>query len=219
MYGKIKKALAYVGFAGGDEDGDDREENPYAAGGWREGRALIERERWGGGAAGAAAAPGDDGEESVGLRSSAFARGDTSPYTDRSPRAASPLRQQHQPERHQPYSDHAPTTSSSTPRAQAQRRPRSYEDDDEGGEDGNFFADFAHRVRNTLDNVDLDFKKPKWLGGDDEGARAGPARRGEGGGRGVGGAGEARAGRVEGQGPLDRLFGGAQSKFSGGLRL
>lgn len=218
VYGKIKKALAYIGFAGGDEDGDDREENPYAAGGWREGRALIERERWGGGAAAADTAPGEDGEESVGLSSRTFARGDTSPYTDRSPRAASPLRQQHQPERQQPYSDHAPTTSSSAPRARAQRKPRSYEDDDEA-DDGNFFADFAHRVRNTLDNVDFDFKKPKWLGGDDEGASAGPARRGEPGGRGTSRAGDAGVGRAEGQGPLDRLFGGAQSKFSGGLRL
>ncbi|KAF2125914.1 hypothetical protein P153DRAFT_369910 [Dothidotthia symphoricarpi CBS 119687] len=76
------------------------------------------------------------------------------PVTSTSPPAAS-------------YSDTppAPIAEASTQRARPERRRPLIEDDEDTG---NFFENFGAKVKNTLDTTDFSFKKPKWMGGDDE---------------------------------------------------
>lgn len=69
------------------------------------------------------------------------------------------------------YTDNPSPTStrpngepSRTTRPQRERRAVQIEDEDSG----NFFSDFADRVRNTFETSDFSFTRPRWMGGDDD---------------------------------------------------
>ncbi|KAI9672831.1 MAG: hypothetical protein M1831_000267 [Alyxoria varia] len=220
LYGRIGR---FAGF-GMLEEVDDFEGNVtgFATGGWREGKALLERERLAGGAGaglGAAASSSSTQRDGAGAAGSGGATSDTLGLQNRStsPRLpASRAQNQRSPvSAQQPYTDSpsgpyrdslTPTppqsrTASSTPApastssvgASSRARPSAVRnnarDGEEEEEDTNFFSDFAHRVKNTFDTVDkpdfsgINFSKPKWLDGN-------------------------TGSDGEGQGPLDRLFGG-----------
>ncbi|KIW01102.1 uncharacterized protein PV09_07389 [Verruconis gallopava] len=151
LFGLYKKVRGMFGL---DDLIDEEEE----IGGWREGRNLIEREIRG-------------HNESVGLT----ARTEDSPSFN-SPRGGSldfqrpSLRSTVLPSQ---SSEGRTSTRSSSPRPPRQpRQVASYSDEEE---DGNFFTEFAHRVRNTFESADKPvwmiegFKRPKWLGGQDRG--------------------------------------------------
>ena len=159
---------------------DDDEEESEGSGGrtadadtarWREGRALIEREVQG--ASGNTLGLSSRGGERAGL---------ISPPNGRTPTPSANR-----------YSDNpAPSLTAGSgagatagagaansgsgvrssnwrsraeqSRAEREARIRAEE------EDGNFFTDFGARVKNTFDNVDFTFTKPKWMGGDDAGS-------------------------------------------------
>ena len=189
LYGRIGR---FAGF-GMVDDGDEADGG--VTGGWREGKALLERERLVGGV-GAGLGGGFSASGDAAGNGSAAAN-DTLGLQNRSP---SPRPQnQRSPAPPQPYTDSPPSThrnsltphsTSTNPTASgsgpSRARPSpSARDDSAGEEDSNFFSEFAHRVKNTFDTVDkpdfsVNFTKPKWLEGDEG----------------------------DGSGPLDRLFGG-----------
>jgi hypothetical protein len=141
LYGKIKNIC---GFGDLLEDEDEDGAGGYAGtGSWREGRALIERELQG------------NGGGSLGL-----AQRTTSPpnerYTDTTPSSSAPLIS------NSIADTTSPSASSSRPRPE-RRRPV-IEDDDES----NFFDTFATRWKNTFDTADFSFKRPAWMGGEEE---------------------------------------------------
>lgn len=82
------------------------------------------------------------------------------------------------------YSDNPTSTtanggpSTSTGRTQRERRPRIEEDEDSG----NFFSDFADRVKNTFETNDFSFTRPKWMGGNEDNSGS-ASRAGSGGNR------------------------------------
>ncbi|KAH7392057.1 LMBR1-like membrane protein-domain-containing protein [Phaeosphaeria sp. MPI-PUGE-AT-0046c] len=153
LYGKIKNVC---GFGDLLEDDDEDGAGGFAgAGSWREGRALIEREL-----------QGNNSGNTLGLAQRSNISPPNGRYSDSSASnsnsSAAPLINAN--------SNNTAAPSSSRPRPE-RRRPV-IEDDDEG----NFFDTFATRWKNTFDTADFSFKKPQWLGGDDEG-EAGPSRR------------------------------------------
>ncbi|KAF3038328.1 hypothetical protein E8E12_006579 [Didymella heteroderae] len=141
LYGKIRNIC---GFGDLLEDEEDAPGAYAGTGSWREGRALIERE-----------IQGSSGNV-LGLSSRNGAS--TSPpserYTD------SPASSAGEP------SNIADTVSNApVPRTRPERR-RPVIDDDE--DTGNFFENFANRVKNTFDSTDFSITRPAWMGGDDE---------------------------------------------------
>ncbi|KAI9683214.1 MAG: hypothetical protein M1820_010925 [Bogoriella megaspora] len=195
LYGRIP---AFLGWSSLEEDDDDNEtSNPsgFGTGGWREGRALIERE----------IQANSQSSNSLGLRSR-----DESPASITAGRSASGLASTRAQEN---YRDRQPlvaalpedTVDRAAPRAAERGGARAEEAEGGGTEDEEgFFADFAHRVRNTFETTDrpawmqdLSFKKPKWMSGGDEGS-------GEGSGN---------------SGGLNRWFGGGNGRGTGRLRL
>ncbi|KAM5450991.1 hypothetical protein MaudCBS49596_004102 [Microsporum audouinii] len=142
LYGTVK---GLVGL--GDMEIDNEEEdNPagYGTGGWREGRALIETELNG---------PGYLGLSNTRTTATPRSLPDSLPRYRDTP--TDPRRTSHRP------------TQTNEPAADAE------EEEDEG-----FFQSFAHRVRNTIDTastpkwlqeVDAGFKRPRWMGGGDDG--------------------------------------------------
>jgi LMBR1-like membrane protein len=148
LYGRIKKIFGF-GFV--EEDDEDPEANPggFGTGGWREGRALIERELVGMGSLGLTSRSTDPGRNlNAGASSSALnLQRATSPQPGWS---ASPVpRSSSRAPLIEPPSSSvlggAPTTSTVV---------------DDVDED-NFFQSFAHRVRNTIDTTST----PRWLQG------------------------------------------------------
>jgi hypothetical protein len=143
LYGKIRNIC---GFGDLLEDTDeDGEAGAYAgSGSWREGRALIDREIQG--------ASGNV----LGLSSRNGAS--TSPpserYTD------TPAFSAGEP------SSIADTISNAPIRSLRPERRRPQIEDDE--DSGNFFENFANRVKNTFDSTDFTISRPAWMGGDDE---------------------------------------------------
>ena len=171
LYGRAKNI---VGF--GILDGDDEDAPPgFGAGGWREGRELIEREL--------------NGNSRLGLATPREARaspdnlGRSTP-TGTSGRSNTPSSAVHTARQQPARSDSA--------QRQAQRLADATQAAEE--EDENAFLGFAHRVRNTFDAVerpewlpDLG-KRPKWMGGvDGNGQGGGRADSGRGMGRWFGG--------------------------------
>ena len=149
LYGKVKSICGFGDLL------DDEEDGPTAGtGSWREGRALIAREIQG--------ASGNV----LGL-----SQRTTSPPTERYTDTPVPSTSSHTTSAAAASAGPSSTTRSSAPRSE-HRRPLL--DDDEG--DGNFFENFASRVKNTFETNDFSFTRPKWLGGDDE-AEAGSGRR------------------------------------------
>ena len=155
LYGKVRDICGFGDLLEDEED----EGGAYAgSGSWREGRVLIERE--------IQCANGN----LLGLSSRNGTT--TSLPTER-------------------YTDH-PTLSSGEPssigdtafNAPAPIRPeRRRQVIEDGGDAGNFFENFASRVRNTFESKDFTITKPAWMGGDDSidaGRRARGTDRGEG---------------------------------------
>jgi hypothetical protein len=160
LYGKVRNICGF-GDLLDDEDGNEQGDHA-GTGSWREGRALIDRE--------IQAASGNV----LGLS----ARTNTSPpngrererYTD-TPTIT-------------PSSNIADTANggpSTTATTRPERRRPLIPDDDE--DSGNFFENFASRVKNTFETNDFSFQRPRWMGGEDEveqGQRRRGVERGEG---------------------------------------
>lgn len=175
LYGRVRRV---VGFGGVLED--ESEENPsgFGTGGWREGRALIEREwqaRDGAGGEGVAATLGlpargasldlERGRVAIG-----GAAGSSTP----------PIRRQPPPQHSTPLPTHIQDANrqfnSITNRGQYTDRDDggSVEDDDTGAR--HFYHDLAERVRNTFETAErpewvrnFRFKTPKWMQQDGRG--------------------------------------------------
>ncbi|KAF1842844.1 uncharacterized protein K460DRAFT_367786 [Cucurbitaria berberidis CBS 394.84] len=144
LYGKIKNICGF-GDLLEDEDEEDAQGQHAGTGSWREGRALIEREIQG--------ASGNV----LGLSQ----RSTTSPpnerYTD-NPSSFSTSATA--------AANGEPSTSLPPRMTRPERRRPVLEDDDE--DSGNFFENFASRMKNTFETNDFTFTRPKWLGGDEE---------------------------------------------------
>lgn len=143
LYGRVKTISGF-----GDLMDDDDEIS-----GWREGKALIEREIRGGHLG------------AVGLRSpldSVDGSRDVSPMPPRDRQPAPPS---------------TPSAISSrparTPRSLGPEREPLMQDDGEEGGSSNAVEDFAHRVKNTFDTrfsgLAEGFKMPKWMSGGQDG--------------------------------------------------
>ena len=150
LYGRARNIFGY-----GIVD-EDEEQNPtgFGTGGWREGRDLIERDL----------NARSDGGLSTPLEGRA-----SSPMPGYRTSRATPERQPRLTA--QPRSPHAYISpgehSDTTPRQPSRLSVaiQAAESDDEG-----FLSGFAHRVRNTIDSVEMpDWigKRPKWMGGVD----------------------------------------------------
>ena len=149
LYGKVKNICGF-----GDLLEDEEEDGQGAdagSGSWREGRALIERE--------IQAASGNV----LGLSQRSTVSPPNERYTD-TPTPSSTMAA---------AAAAAAAGDSSTSRPRPERRRPIIENDDE--DTGGFFENFASRVKNTFETNDFTFKRPQWLGGDDE---LEPGRRG-----------------------------------------
>ncbi|OAL53093.1 hypothetical protein IQ07DRAFT_585067 [Pyrenochaeta sp. DS3sAY3a] len=144
LYGKIKNIC---GFGDLLDDDEEAAQGQYAGtGSWREGRALIEREIQG--------ASGNV----LGLSQRTAAASATERYTDTpSSSSSAPTA---------PTDRNTPISSQPQRTTRPERRRPVIEDDDE--DTGNFFENFASRVKNTFETNDFTFSRPKWLGGDDD---------------------------------------------------
>ncbi|KAK8199312.1 LMBR1-like membrane protein-domain-containing protein, partial [Phyllosticta capitalensis] len=165
LFGLYSKAKRIIGLGEYMEIGDDEDDDAdNAFSGWREGRSLIDRELHGNGLLPASTL-------GVGLRSPRNGSLNSSPSETPS-RALSPAAAR----------PSAPTTRPAERRAAPP--PSRYNDDEE--EESNWFGDFTHRVKNTIDSADISV--PKWMkiDGDDDG-----------------------------ENPLTRLFGGNRSAGGG----
>ncbi|KAJ4993704.1 lmbr1 domain-containing protein [Stagonosporopsis vannaccii] len=141
LYGKIRNICGFGDLLEDDED----DAVAYAGtGSWREGRALIEREIQG--------ASGNV----LGLSSRNGAT--TSPpsgrYTDTPSAPAG-----------EPSSIVDTVSDAPAPRTRPERRRPVIEDDED---EGNFFENFANRVKNTFEGAEFSFSRPAWMGGEDE---------------------------------------------------
>ncbi|CRG85850.1 LMBR1 domain-containing protein 2-B [Talaromyces islandicus] len=134
LYGRIKKVFGF----GMVDDEEDAEANPggFGVGGWREGRALIERELIGLGSLSLTQSSVDAGRSTSSTSTTAARRGG---HSERPSRAAA-------------------TTATTGLVSDTIGRPA----DGEDVEDEGFFQSFAHRVRNTFETAST----PKWLQGD-----------------------------------------------------
>ncbi|KAF2428756.1 hypothetical protein EJ08DRAFT_636426 [Tothia fuscella] len=142
LYGKIKE---WFGFGDWIDEEDE-------IGGWREGRNLIDREVRGQGAS-LGLTPRVEGSRDTSLDIERPRPGGTIPAASTRPSSSRPARV-------------------GRPERQRLVQPDGEDGGDEEAEEGNFFTDFARRVKNTLDtNMDTPvwFTKPKWMGGDEEG--------------------------------------------------
>ena len=154
LYGRVKQVFGFDVL----DEGEDDNPTGYGTGGWREGRDLIERELASSGSSNgfgqvslpvAAASPSS--------RASQFSTISSSPSN---PRVSTPS-----------VPPDPSRTRTSQRRAREALAGNSRRDDPEGDEEGNFFSDFAHRVKNTLDTTDTpswmqkSFKRPKWMAG------------------------------------------------------
>lgn len=153
LYGRVK---SIAGFGVLD---DDEEENPvgFGTGGWREGRTLIDQEIRSGGSDGLGLNTRDE--------SSPLATNPRTNLLSDSPagsRTSTP-----------PIPTSAPFAARTGAAPPPARRARDSLPTDEEGT-GNFFQDFAHRVKNTVDlaerpqwmkNIKVD--RPKWMAGVD----------------------------------------------------
>ncbi|KAI9843336.1 MAG: hypothetical protein M1837_006462 [Sclerophora amabilis] len=161
LYGKVKNTFGF-GFLA-DFEGDEGDASGYGSGSWREGQDLIERE----------------------LNGNSLARGSghgSTPHAE-TRRPVEAGRQREVPSVANSARNSAPILS--VPRDMtAQRRTRetlaARNPEDTTG-DGNFFSDFAHRVRNTVDatetptwvrNIGDGFKRPRWMTSDGQGGRS-----------------------------------------------
>ncbi|KAK6222366.1 hypothetical protein LQW54_001066 [Pestalotiopsis sp. IQ-011] len=150
LYGKAKRMFGLDM----DMGGDDEDEAGFGSG-WRDGRALIERELNG---------------TSISRREALAGRGSRgapvlSVPAARSERAQTPFATS--------PSYHDDPTTRAGPSSRSARADAPPDDDD-------FFASLGHRFKNTIDTIDTPkwlqelgdgIKKPKWFGGDDSNIR------------------------------------------------
>ncbi|KAL2262540.1 hypothetical protein VTK26DRAFT_1019 [Humicola hyalothermophila] len=200
LYGKVKRVIGFGAIDAlddGDDDDDDdgnRRSTSYSTGSWREGRDLIERELNGTSAAirsrradyaFSRGNPGRStptlsvprGPSSINNGNSARNNpgGPTSPFGT-SPSAGSLATSPPPPPNHR-----RPLANTSARRVGGGGRTTTrqpYLDDE--SDDENFFEALGHRFRNTIDTFepprwwqDMTSKKPKWMGGNDDGEGSG----------------------------------------------
>ncbi|ORY59094.1 LMBR1-like membrane protein-domain-containing protein [Pseudomassariella vexata] len=162
LYGKVRRMLGFD-----LELVDDEEENEtgYGTGSWREGRVLIERE----------------------LNGTSISRRRADPIFRASGARATPIL---------PVPASRSESGARTPFATS---PGYHDNPTRGGEqslrpgpaadpeDDNFFTSFGHRFKNTIDGIDTPkwiqeigdgFKKPKWMGGNEESQASGSGAAG-----------------------------------------
>ncbi|GAW19234.1 hypothetical protein ANO14919_087190 [Xylariales sp. No.14919] len=159
LYGKVKR---FFGF-GVDIVNDEEDENSagYGTGSWREGRVLIERELNGTSISRrleeAASRSSSGRAQPILTVPSARAEGVRTPF------ATSPSQRD------------APARNTAVRGRPTATTPSEQEDD-------NFFTNLGHRIKNTIDTMDAPkwfqeigdgFKKPKWMGGDNEATASG----------------------------------------------
>ncbi|KAI8941159.1 hypothetical protein NX059_002396 [Plenodomus lindquistii] len=148
LYGKIRNICGFGDLL--DDEEDDARGGFAGTGSWREGRALIEREIQG--------ASGN----ALGLSARTSISPPRERYTDDpAPSSSSSLL----------AGNIAATAGESTTQQQPRvltrmERRRAIDDDDE--DTGNFFENFASRVKNTFESADFSVTRPKWMGGDDD---------------------------------------------------
>ncbi|OTB20333.1 hypothetical protein K445DRAFT_312773 [Daldinia sp. EC12] len=152
LYGKVRRLLGF-----GVDIVDEEDQPSYGSGSWREGRDLIERELNG---------------TSISRRLDEAASRSTNGQRRSAPILTVPAARAEGTRT--PFA-----TSPSYPDAPIGRpgRPSRAEINDSEPEDDNFFTSLGHRFKNTFDTIDTPkwiqeigdgFKKPKWMGGDDE---------------------------------------------------
>lgn len=154
LYGRARRMFGFGSFLDLEEEDDPNNSAGYGTGGWREGRALIERETQSRDASG------------VGLLDQARMSSASASPTQGS-RVSSPTRKGRGASSAAAYRDN-PRPRDRSPKHQAKNN----REDDE--EDVNVFENFAHRVKNTWETADL----PRWLrpsggGGGDGGGGGG----------------------------------------------
>lgn len=151
LYGKVRNV---VGFGVLEDDSEDNDTG-FGTGGWREGRALIEREL-------------QNDSAHVGLASNV--RGSAARALQ--PDGAGTVT----PPQAQARSSRAAFLPSAQTQGNRGRTSTEQEDEDQG--DRYFFQDLGQRVRNTLETTDRpawlrelgdNIKTPKWMGGGGEG--------------------------------------------------
>ncbi|KAK3295954.1 LMBR1-like membrane protein-domain-containing protein [Chaetomium fimeti] len=195
LYGRVKRVVGFGVDVLDDDDDDDDNQNGTSSSSsraalnrsWREGRDLIERELNGTSAAirarrSDAPPSGPGGRRPAPILSipRAGRRDGTSPTAPGGP--TTPFGTS--PNAGSSYAAAAAGRPQANTSARRVGRVAAVPDED----DENFFEAFGHRVKNTIDTLDTprwlqDFKKPKWMGGDD----GDDAGRGGGGGGGGGG--------------------------------
>jgi hypothetical protein len=156
LYGKVKNCMGYGGVI---DDEDEENDTGYGTGTWREGRDLIERELNGHSSLGRLPGNATDRHSVPNNPNNRSAPSLSVPPAERVRTLGQPLS----------------STAASRPRPDPQQRqPKEPEDE-------NFFEAFGHRVRNTFDtvqtpkwlqNVGEGIKRPKWMGGDDNGGES-----------------------------------------------
>jgi LMBR1-like membrane protein len=146
-YGKIKAVFGFGELLAEDELEDQ----------WREGRDIIDRELRSMGA----------NASTLGLVAS---RESSLDIERGNPRASSDLSRQALNNAASSSQRTLGSATNASSSRQPARQPR-FTDEDDAGENNGFFADFAHRVKNTLDTVDKPtwLKAPKWASNDGEG--------------------------------------------------
>ncbi|KAL1846938.1 hypothetical protein Plec18170_008906 [Paecilomyces lecythidis] len=164
LYGKMRRIFTF----GILEEDDDSENDPsgFGAGGWREGRELIERELSGLGSLGLATRNTD----TVGLPTG-VARG-------RATNRAAPNSGTWTP----PAEGSRPARSTRTAATASRTTAPELDDEEEG-----FFQSFFHRVKNTYDTSNVpqwfqgdQFPRPRWMSGSGAGAAESSADSGSG---------------------------------------
>ena len=158
LYGKIKNICGF-GDLLEDDDEDAAAGNFAGTGSWREGRALIERELQGstGNTLGLASRTNSPPRGQYSDTPPSNVTSSTAPLIDTSPSSSS----------------NPPASNATSSRPERQRRRPVIEDDED---DGNFFENFASRVKNTFETTDFSIKRPAWMGGEDE-VESGQRRR------------------------------------------
>jgi hypothetical protein len=152
LYSKVKNLFGF----GVDIVDDEEEENSasYGTGSWREGRQLIERELNG-------TSISRRLEEAASRAASGRAQPILTVPSSRTEGSRTPFAT-------------SPSQSDLPARSTTRGRPTAAEPEEP--EDDNFFATLGHRFKNTMDTIDTPkwiqeigdgFKKPKWMGGDD----------------------------------------------------
>jgi hypothetical protein len=164
LYGRVKRLFGFGGFeallATDDEDEESATRNAYGTGSWREGRDLIERELNGTSLRGRRAENAGLANRGAPVLSVPRIEG----QAERSPgRVAGGSRVQ---------------ANTSARRVAGHSAAAARGGGGDGGDDENFFEGLGHRLKNTIDTIDTPkwlqeigqgIKKPKWMGGDDEG--------------------------------------------------